>query len=82
MPNYSTIRALRAGEVVEIEGLAVKMTVGKEYGESLVPGDTYVAERNTGPKLLTAGELKDGYVLNTGMGYPFDYHECVGVGLV
>ena len=58
MRPYRTLRALRAGDPVEIDGV---MFV-REPGD-IAAGDTYVAERNTGPKLLTAARFAyyDGY---------------------
>ncbi len=49
MREYRTLNALRRGEVIDIEGIELKMDDGE-----IKPGDLYVAERNTGPKLLTA----------------------------
>ena len=51
-------------------------------------GDTYLAERNSGPKLLTVKQVHghwDGlylvptYVESVENEYPYDYHECVKV---
>ncbi|WP_336670688.1 hypothetical protein [Tsukamurella sp. USMM236] len=39
-------------------------------------GDTYLAARNTGPHLLTATRICNGYVLNAEGKYPFDTWEC------
>ncbi len=49
---YKTIRKLNNGEIVEFEGVFFE----KENGE-LQPGDTYIAERNTGPQLLTVEKI-------------------------
>ena len=47
--EYRTISALASGEVVILDGISLKMDDGE-----IKSGDLYVAERNTGPKLLTA----------------------------
>lgn len=80
--NYKTLEALREGEVIEIEGLRLKMAEGK-----LQEGDLCVAERNTGPKLLTIKKIvypelpffNKPYVLPTTDDYPFDLDECVKI---
>lgn len=74
---YKTITALERGEEVDIGGgLLVKMVEG-----DLEPGDLYVAERNTGPHLLTCREINEelGCVFATILAYPFDTNECVKV---
>ena len=75
MRESSIITKLRQGEVVSIEDLQLRMTEGE-----IKPGDVYVAERNTGPKLLTAREIGIGcihpYDANS---YSFDIWECVKV---
>lgn len=58
MREYKTIRALRRGEVIDIEGIKLKMMTGPDGQEEQIrEGDIYVAERNQGPKLLTAKKL-------------------------
>lgn len=56
----------------------------------LRPGDTYVAERNSGPKLLTVREVRKtlgehdeyaGAVFAVEPAYPFDLWECVKVAI-
>lgn len=42
-------------------------------------GDTYLAERNTGPHLLTCRRVQNGYVVPEGFAYCFDVWECVKV---
>lgn len=73
---YVTLTALRRGEVINIDGLCLKMDQG-EIGS----GDLYVAERNSGPKLLTAREVnfERGCIFPTTFDYAFDIHECVKV---
>jgi hypothetical protein len=72
---------LRRDGEVEFEGVKLRM-VGEARG--MKPGDTYVAERNQGPRLLTVLEmdLENGWVLNTEGAYPYDLHECVQVEIV
>lgn len=74
-------RALRDGGVIELDGLMLRMVEGKENGESFVPGDLYVAGRNTGPHLLTVRSVNHdgGWVVPTCPAYAFDLSECVGV---
>lgn len=73
---YPTLRKLRNGEVVDLEGIKLRMADGK-----LKIGDLYVAERNTGPHLLTVkGFNEDGdVVFPTTHAYCFNAWECVKV---
>lgn len=79
-PGYETLRRLRNGEVVEVQGLRLKMTEGKDHGSLLMPGDLYIGARNT-VRLLTVEQvdLDNGWVSPTTVDYPFDLGECVGV---
>jgi len=52
MREYKTLKALRRGETIDFEGVPIQMV-----GEELQPGDTYIGERNVGPKLLTVKEI-------------------------
>ena len=74
--EYATLQVLRRGEVVDIgAGILVKMREGE-----IEPRDLYVAERNTGPKLLTARvvDQERGWIHATDLfAYSFDLHECV-----
>lgn len=74
--EYNALKALRRGEALDVEGVLVKMTEGV-----IQPGDFYVGERNTGPKLLIAKEIHEewGIIYPEGIGYPFDIGECVRV---
>lgn len=74
---YKTLTALENGEVVDLGG---GLLVKKAEGE-LQPDDLYVAERNTGPHLLTCREVNEelGCVYATTSAYPFDTNECVKV---
>lgn len=90
MREYRTIRALRKGEVVELEGVKFKMDVDENGKEKEIgPGDPYIAERNTTPKLLVAekvvGPDEDphgwGWIRPNSTDYSFDTNECVKVCL-
>lgn len=76
MGDYRTLKALRNNEVIDIEGIKLKMDDGE-----IKTGDLYVAERNAGPKLLTAKriDLKIGCIFPTCDAYPYDLGECVKV---
>lgn len=71
---------LRREKEIEFEGVAIRY-----LGDwmDLAPGDTYMAERNNGPQLLTVR-----YVDYENIGcvfpverekYPYDLYECVKV---
>ncbi len=76
MREYATLKALRRGETIDLEGILLKQDEGE-----IEVGDLYVAERNTGPKLLTAGFIDEtlGWIRPTRNAYPFDIGECVKV---
>jgi len=76
MREYRTIRALERGETVELWGLRFV----KDQGE-IGKGDLYIAERNTGPQLLTCAYVnhENGYVVPSEGEYPYDLSECVKV---
>ena len=77
--QYQTINALFRGETVELEGVKFAMDGDGEVFE----GDIYIAERNTGPKLLTAKEVDyRGWIVPVEKAYPYDIIECVKVKLV
>jgi hypothetical protein len=93
--GYSNIlSSLRHGECVEFEGVYLRMIEGKENGGLLEEGDTYIAERNSGPKLLTVKKIVDrdyaekhglafsGWVEPVETAYSFDFYECVGVEII
>jgi hypothetical protein len=63
---------------VLFEGVRLRKT---KDGADLLPGDTYVAERNSGPKLLTVREINhiQGWIIPQENAYVFDIYECVGV---
>lgn len=49
-------------------------------GQALVPGDLYLAHRNSGPNLLTVKEVKEGVVIPLEKSaYCYDIWECLKV---
>lgn len=77
MREYATLKKLRNGEDVDLGGICLVMDEGE-----IQPGDIYVAERNTGPHLLTAKEInrERGWIVPTTTNdYSFDIGECVKV---
>jgi hypothetical protein len=81
MKNRETLDALYRDEIIDLEGLKFRK-IGN--GEELNPGDLYIAERNTGPKLLTCrkNNRDDGWIVPTTMEYCYDTWECIKVELV
>lgn len=63
----------------EIETLAKELSVELLWGEPILPGDLYIAQRNTGPKFLTCARLGDAWVGAKEPAYTFDFSECVKV---
>lgn len=57
---------------IEFEGSKVLVDCQQE----IKPGDLYLAERNTGLKLLTCAEVKNGCIFNKEGEYPYDLYEC------
>lgn len=79
MPESNVLiqNILRSNGSVEFEGVMLKF-VGDF--DTLQPGDTYVAERNQGPKLATVREIRMNAVFPVEQGiYPYDLWECVKV---
>lgn len=92
--QYQTLKFLRAGEIVEIEGIKLRMAEGE-----IRPGDFYVGERNQGPKLAICRRVHYGDIPERfpeerekfPLGYPewivaedpytysYDFWECVKV---
>lgn len=72
--------------LVQMEFEGVPFTVPED--QTLNPGDTYLAERNQGVKLLTCREhIKEnnfvgGYVLPVETAYAYDYGECIKIELL
>jgi len=77
-----TIHSLRRGEVIDLEGIKLKMVIGPDgQEEEIRPGDLYVAEHFTGPKLLTAKRIvaEHQFIIPTCDAYPYNTPECVKV---
>lgn len=88
--SHDTIKALRSDETVELEGVAFVADDGP-----IRKGDWYIAQRNQGPRLLTAhsfqrylgaGEAEEvdssedaSWIISEEREYPYDTHECVKV---
>lgn len=79
---------MRAGiskviEAGEFEGMPFRAHLrdeGVSYGEHFKPGDTYLAERNQGVRLLTVREVHPGgYIIPVEPAYPYDAWECVKI---
>lgn len=81
--EYRTLKMLRRGETIHLDGIRLVMDGDGKVRQS---GDLYVAERNTGPKLLTAESLTMAscgchisWVNPTTLDYNFDHYECIKV---
>lgn len=61
----------------EFEGVSFSW----QDGTQIKPGDSYLAERNTGVKLLTCKQHNRnyGYLISEENAYPYDTRECVKV---
>jgi len=73
---------LREGQTIEVEGVTFRKIDG-----DIEVGDWYIAERNVGPKLLTARKIVmsgdfPSFIVPEEMAYCYDWHECVRVGVV
>lgn len=77
-PTLSTEHNIRLTEdimrAIEIRAEELGLV---QSSRPIAPGDKYLAERNTGPKVLTCKEVKDGYVVPVEQAYCFDLWECV-----
>lgn len=62
----------------EFEGMPFKV-LGP--GSVIRPGMNYLAQRNTGVKLLTCSSLGDNCIHPMEVGYSYDTHECVAIEL-
>lgn len=80
---FETLKALRAGEVVDLNGVMLRKADGE-----IRPGDLYVADGNTGPRLLTCQTVKGapepgnpyyGWIVSTTREYSYDIGHCVRV---
>lgn len=65
------LRNLSGEQRVMFEGTPLLLTA-----EPIAVGDTYLACRNTGPKLLTARAIGNGCIHPCETGYSFDLCEC------
>ena len=73
-----TLNILLSEEAIDFEGVNLKKSSGL-----LEKGDTYITERNTGPKLLTVKEIKDNIVIpEEWPEYCYNLDECVKVEFV
>jgi hypothetical protein len=79
--EYKTLKALRRGEVVDLDGIKFKMIPGE-----IKVGDLCIAERNTGPHLLEAATIDNEHGIihpkqpqNGPLYYPYDSGEWVKV---
>ncbi len=87
--TYATLKKLRSGQPVTINGQLYRRRLEPTDSEwlqeaELQPGDLYIAERNTGPKLLRAVEVdrENNWVTCDGFNYAYDISECVPVEFV
>lgn len=90
MRPYRTLNALRDGETVNLEGVDFVKDEGP-----IEKGDWYIAERNSGPELLTASRFvrysytdgasevsnstESSWIESQEPAYSYDTHECVKV---
>lgn len=80
-----SLRRLRNGETYNLLGILLQKDGEGCWGdEDLQPGDLYIAENNTGPKLLTVKRVdrESGVVFPTTMDYSFNLRSCVKVKAV
>ncbi len=75
-PGHETLRQLRNGRVVSLDGLLLVMVGDGE----VAAGDMYVGARNT-VDIYTCKSVdtQRGWVNPEGVGYPFDTYECIKV---
>lgn len=79
MPNRTrseTWNTLKQGQSAAFEGMTLVPAEGQ-----IRPGDTYVAERNTGLQLLTCKRVisDKNFIIPTENAYCFDIWECIPV---
>jgi len=69
-------RYVLAETTIMFEGVRVRIDPEAE----IVPGDLYIAERNTGPKLLTCRKVfpvgEGGYIVPVESAYAYSICEC------
>lgn len=73
-PTLTALAALRRGEVIDLGGIKLMLAPGE-----IKPGALFVAERNIGPKLLTAKAIVTDFIIPVDEEYCFDTWECVKV---
>lgn len=56
---------------IELEGAELILS-----NDKIENGDMYVAERNTGPQLLTARDVRPGWIHPVESAYSYDVGEC------
>lgn len=63
----------------EVEGVPFRIVDGE-----IEPGDTYIAERRTGIKLLTClRNIKEGgYIVPQELAYVYDTYECIKIEFI
>lgn len=62
-----------------IQKAAIDLEIELLWGEPIRPGDTYLAIRNTGVKLLTCDWLGEACVFAKENAYAFNWNECVKI---
>jgi len=74
--DYSNRNALHNGETITVDGRSYRKIDG-----SIQKGDLYFAQRNQGPKILTARSInvEDSWVVPNEPAYVYDLDECVKV---
>ena len=87
MRTYFTLKALDAGKTVTIDKKKYRLIPG-----DIQIGDLYIAERNTGPHVLTAKKISysefpnnvraPNFIVPNEWEYPFDWIECRRVEIV
>lgn len=71
-----SISNTRDSMLVELEGATI---LASSNAGNIIPGDTYIAKRNTGWKLLTCRFVANNAVFPIEIGYAFDEWECFKV---
>ncbi len=79
MRNWQPINSVpKNGTDILLLGQAIKSGILTSQ-EPIKPKDKYLAERNTGPYILTCKKVQDGYIVPVEEGYCYDLHECVKI---
>lgn len=80
--RFSYIAISKVIEAGEFEGMPFRVHLrgeGVSDEEHFQPGDTYLAERNLGVRLLTVKKVHNGYIIPVEPAYPYDVWECVKI---